>query len=325
MNVAIRWLWTKSFHFLATVKEPWYSWINAFANLILRLKRPEHVAHLGSDHPGKTFYVIRDLLPSVGVAGWYDRVLGYMLRADRKGWIPVVDPPPPAQADDGDWYAFFKSPSPYLPADIEHAANVVVATPQGMIHKRYSRKNVARRHPFCARVPLSEEAQRFVDSRLDPLFRDAPQDMVAIRFRGTDYRSKGDCCPTGHVKVPDVDFFCDRVVADLQEWGILVGDGEHLFLVTEEQEAFEQIRKRFPKCRFVEKERYANFNFKSYLAYQRLPTLTPKENNFMYLLEICCLARCDYLIGGLNGGVLMALNLSGNRYKGVDVIETGVN
>ena len=45
----------------------------------------------------------------------------------------------------------------------------------------------------------------------------------------------------------------------------------------------------------------------------------------MYLLEIHALARCGYLIGGVNVGVLMALNLNGNRYKGVHVLDTGVN
>ena len=48
-------------------------------------------------------------------------------------------------------------------------------------------------------------------------------------------------------------------------------------------------------------------------------------NNFLYVLEIYALARCDYLIGGVNGGVLMALNLNGNRYKGVHVLNTGAN
>ena len=43
------------------------------------------------------------------------------------------------------------------------------------------------------------------------------------------------------------------------------------------------------------------------------------------MLEMYVLAKCDYLIGGVNGGVLMALNLNGNRYKGVHVLNTGVN
>lgn len=319
------WVLGRTLHYLAMVDEPWYTWVNALANFYILMRNPERVTHPGNLHPDKTFYVIRDLSPDVGVAGWYDRVLGYILHAERKGWIPIVDPSPPAQPDDGDWYAFFKAPTDIPLVEALQGRNVVISTVQGMIHKRFSRKNVARRHVICQRVPLSDDAQTYVDSHLQNLFAATPSPIVAIRFRGTDYRSHGDYCPIGHAKVPDVDVFCDRVIADMEEWGIPVGKGEHIFLVTEEQEAFESILRRFPRCRYVAKERYANFNFKSYLTRQRLPTLTPKENNMMYLLEIYAMARCDYLIGGVNGGVLMALNLNGNRYKGVDIVKTGVN
>jgi len=316
----------KTLHFLGTIQEPWYSWINALANLVIRLRKPERITHPGILYPEKTFYIIDDLSPYVGLAGWYDRVLGYMLRAKGKGWTPIVVPCLPAQADDGDWAAFFNGPTPEIPiAEALQGRNVVHATPQGMIHKRYNRKNIAMRHPLCAEVPLSAEAQAFVDSRLKPLFENMPSPRVAIRFRGTDYRSSGNYCPSGHAKVPDIDMFCDTVEADMKRWNVPVGEGESIFVVTEEKEALDAIRKRFPRCRFVEKERFSNFKFGQYLNFHRLPTLTPKENNLMYLLEIYAMSQCDYLIGGVNGGVLMALNLNGNRYKAVDVLNTGVS
>jgi len=308
------------------IQEPWYTWANALANFVIRVRHPERITHPGAAHPDKTFYIIDDLSPYVGVAGWYDRVLGYMLRAQKKGWTPIVVPRPPAQPDDGDWSAFFKGPNPEI--RLEEALdgkNVVHATAQGMIHKRYNPKIIAARHRLCEQVPLSDAAQAFVDSRLKSLFDGMPEPKVAVRFRGTDYRSSNAYCPIGHAKVPDVDVFCDHVERDLGRWGVPVDGGRHVFVVTEEQEALDAIRKRFPCCRFVEKERFSDFKLGRYLNFHRLPTITPKENNFLYLLEIHAMAQCDYLIGGVNGGVLMALNLNGNRYRGVDVINTGVN
>jgi len=67
-------LYIKTFHWLGTVQEPWYTWVNALANLILRMKKPERVIHPGTLYSDKTFYIIDDLSPSVGLAGWYDRV-----------------------------------------------------------------------------------------------------------------------------------------------------------------------------------------------------------------------------------------------------------
>ena len=122
-----------------------------------------------------------------------------------------------------------------------------------------------------------------------------------------------------------MDWFCNRVEKDMNSWGVPVGKGEHVFLVTEEQEAQDAFRARFPECRFVVKERFANFKAGSYLVHHRLPTQTPRENNMFYLLEIVAMSKCDYLVGGINGGVLMALNLNGNKYRGVDIINTGVN
>lgn len=314
------WLEDRMWHFLGTVPEPFYTWLNALANAWILLRNPERVTHPGTLNPDKTFYIIRDLPRAVGVAGWYDRVLGYMLRAQRKGWIPVVDSQPPAQSDDGDWHAFFGQVSDFTVEEALMSRNVVFATMQGMIHKRYNRRNVARRHELCRKVGLSDEAKLFVDERLKEMFKDDEGGIVALRFRGTDYRFA-----TGHAKVPDVQVFCDIVESDMRKWGVPIGKGERMFVVTEEQEALEAIRRRFPACRYVEKERYSNDPSGKWLCYRRLQTMTPKMNNLFYLLEIYAMSKCDYLIGGVNGGVLMALNLNGNHYKGVHVMDTGVN
>jgi hypothetical protein len=319
------WLMNRLSHFLAKVDEPFYTPLNALANLYLRLKNPERIQHLGDLHPDKIFYIIRDTPAHAGLASWYDRVLGYVLRAKRKGWFPVVDPPPPMQADDGGWYDFFKGPGDIPLEEALQGKNVVFATEQGMIHKRYSRRNIARRHLLTGEVGFSDEAKAFVDRHLSAVFEGLQFPVVGVRYRGTDYRPFLSHFPVGHAKVPEVGVFCEEVERKLKEWNIPAGEGEHLYVMTEEAEALDEISRRFPKCRFVVKERYAGRFFEKALVHQRLQTMTPKENNMMYLLEIVALSRCDYLIGGYNGGVLMALNLKGNNYKGVHILKTGVN
>lgn len=305
---------------LCRVPEPFYGWLRSLGNWCVLLRHPEKVTHPGNLYPDKTFYVINNLSNQVGLAGWYDIVLGYLERAQKKRWEVVINPPAPVQSDDGDWNAFFKQPTDIRLSDALQGKNVVFASVLAMIHKRYNPKEIARRHELSKWVPFSDEAETFV-----ALFANAKEPMVAVRFRGTDYRAGNGYCPAGHAKVPSVDLFCDRVEADLNKWGVPVESGKHVFVVTEEQEALDAIKKRFPECRYVEKERFSNFKPGQYLVHHRLPTMTPKENNFMYLLEISAMSKCDYLVGGINGGVLMALNLNGNRYKGVDMINTGVN
>lgn len=313
-------------HFLGTVHEPWYTILNGFANRLILLRHPERITHPGTFCPEKTFYLIRDTPSTAGLASWYDRVLGYMIRAERKGWIPVVEPQQPALPDDGDWYAFFKGPSDISPVDACKGRNVVFATTHGVIHKRYSKRNIAVRHRLCEKIPFSDAAREYADARLPSIFADAPKPMVGVVFRGTDYRAVGNYRPRGHAKVPTYETFCEVISADLKRWRIDDREGEHVFVVTEEQEALEAILRRFPKCRFVEKERFADFDIVGGgMSDRRLKSVTRKENNFLYLLDILALAKCDYLIGWNVGAVLMALNLNGNRYRDVHMLKTGVN
>ena len=314
------WLVRKVWHFLGTIQEPWYTWITYMANAWTLLRRPEKVTHPGTLHPDKTFYVIRDVSPSVGVAGWYDSVLGYISRAVRKGWIPVVDAPPPALEDGGGWDDFFTVSGGYSLPEVMMSKNVVIAVRQSMIHKRYNRKNIEVRHKLGEMVHPTDRLQSYLDEQLPRVLDGGVGQMVAVRYRGTDYRYA-----IGHAKVPDIDSFCDEVVHDMRRWNVPVVGGENIFFVTEDQIAFETFLRRFPKCRFVAKERIRSFKKGLSICLQRLPTLSPLMNDFMYLLEIYAMSKCDYLIGGVNGGVLMALNLNGNRYRGVHIINNGVN
>lgn len=325
------WLEDRMWHFLGTVPEPFYTWLNALANAWILFRRPERVTHPGTLHPDKTFYVIRDLPYSVGLAGWYDRVLGYVMRARKKGWVPVVVCQDSPKAGDpmhgrGNWYSYFSPVSPYGPSDVGRFANVVEATTHGAIHKRYCRSEIGMRHALTECVCLNPETREFVSARISELFNGREYGtLVGVYFRGTDYRKSGSWNPTGHAAVPKYEVFCAEVERTLCRWGIPLADGASLFVVTEEQEALDYLVSRYPKAMYVQKPRFSDFRFGVRLPDQTPGGISHRENNRLYLLDIYALARCDYLIGGVNGGVLMALNLNGNRYKGVHVLDTGVN
>ena len=325
------WLDDRIWHFLGTVQEPFYTWLNALANAWILFRNPERVSHHGSLYPDKTFYIIRDLPYSVGLAGWYDRVIGYVLRARKKGWIPIVVQSEDLKAGDaengrGNWYSYFDAVSPYHPEDVYGFANVVESVMHGVIHKRYRRAVVRIRHEVSASIALNAETQDFVESRLRDLFGRLPtRNVVGVYFRGTDYRKTSEWKPTGHAVVPGYEVFCAEVERSLHNWNVYFADGRNLFVVTEEQEALDYFLRRYPRMTYVVKPRFSNFRFGVRLPDQTPGELSHRENNRLYLLDIYALARCDYLIGGVNGGVLMALNLNGNRYKGVHVLNTGVN
>lgn len=319
---------------LARVPEPWYSWLRDVSNAITFLRRPERVAHPGGDnglHPDRTFYVINGLAGSVGLATWYDNVLGGMKRAARKGWIPVVargvTPFGRGGTEDerGDWYTYFAPVSPYSPDDILKFRNVVVTVPHQRVHKRWNRREIAVRHKLSLSAPLNAQAREFVESRSRLLFPDGVDGFTGIYFRGTDYRARDGYCPAGHPAVLEYGHFMDMVEAVLKGWGLQPGRGERLFFVTDEQEALDAFLERYPLAKYIDKPRFSIKGFHTNTPCHVPEGLTFKENNLLYLLDLYALSRCGYLVGPMNGGLMMALNLNGNRYRGVHVLDTGVN
>ena len=322
------WFFNKGLQFLAHVDEPLYTPLMSMANAWLRFRNSEHEVSLGPLNADKTFYVIRELPSSVGLAGWYDRVLGYMARAERKGWIPVILPPPQddASRDVGDWYSYFTAPSPYSLEDVLKSKHVIFAVTQAVVYKRYNRREIEKRHRIGRLIPPRSEILAFLEARAREMLSEMPAGKrVGAYYRGTDYRKHGNWCPVGHAAVLDVSDWCDRLNEVLSRWGITSDGGREIFIVTEEQEALDAIRERFPNVHFVQKERFSNFQFGTCLPQQRLPRTSAFENNRLYLLDLYILSQCDYLVGTINGGLLMALNWNGNAYKGVHVLDTGTS
>ena len=313
-------------HFLGNVQEPFYSWLNKCMNFWLLMKNREKIRHFPEgEHKDKIFYLIDDLPYSVGLAGWYDRVLGYMKRAEAKGWIPIV-----AKSHDsafkerGDWYTYFSAVSRYSHLDINEFANVVKAEGHGVIHKRYNPKEIAIRHRLSANAKLNEETSDFVEQILSK-FNCNETKSIGVYFRGTDYRVGKSWRPIGHTTVPAYEDFAMELEQTAEKWGVDLKNGSSIFFVTEEEEALEFFKNRWPNIRYIKKARFKNFRFGVCVPHQVPDGVAHIDNNRLYLADIVGLSRCNYLFGGVNGGVLMALNLNGNKYQGVNIINTGVS
>ena len=324
------WFFLRMLGLVAHVDEPLYSPIKSAVNAWLRFRGNEREVSLGELNGDKTFYVIREFPPSVGLAGWYDRAIGYIARAESKGWIPVIAPPEPdaSSRDVGDWYSYFAAPSAYAIDEVMKSRHVVFAVTQAVVHKRYNRREIDRRHRICRLIPPKREIMAFLETRAqEVLYGMPPGRRVGAYYRGTDYKKHGDWRPFGHASVPDAEAWCDSLQEDLSRWGIAGGsaDGAGVFIVTEEQEALETIRKRFPDARFVNKERFSNFRYGVCLPQQRLANTSAFENNRLYLLDLFILSKCDYLFGTINGGLMMALNWNGNAYRDVHILDIGVS
>jgi hypothetical protein len=142
---------------------------------------------------------------------------------------------------------------------------------------------------------------------------------VGAYYRGTDYKTIGEWQPVGHAKVPRIENFCDSLEKCMKKWKCY-----NLFFMTEEQEALDYVIKRFPHVKYVKKERFINFAYGRTIA-EQVPKETSRfKNNQLYLTDIYILSKCQYLVGTVNSGLLMAMNWNNNNYKDYKILDYGI-
>lgn len=321
------------YHLETRIKEPFYTWVKSAYNFILLKNNAEGTISNGSDFPNIVFYWIDMHETSIGLASYIDKVLGYMEHADRHGYVPVVGITAPENSivdkekGGNAWEYYFDGirtgDKNYHLDDIQHAAHIVICSQQYIsLHKRFSRKEIAHRNRNFIRIPYNRSVQeRFSISERAIL---TGQKMIGVYYRGTDYRKRGDWNPAGHPKVLGIEMFMKRLQAYIQEVNC-----SRVFFVTEEQEALdyaeEFLRNRQVELHYIRKSRFSNFSYKASVSSQLPPSVSCYENNLLYLLDLDILSKCDFLFGPFCSGIQLALNMNGNRYEDVHILDIGRN
>ncbi len=313
------------------IQEPFYSWIMGIYNRVLQIRNPEKVLHLGPEYPDKTFYVIRLDNQGIGLASFFDEVLGAMKYAQKRGYIPVVDisdtncslVDPDRGGDAWEYYyeGIYTEGKLYTKQDARNAERVVYHN-QNLItlYKRYSPKEIRCRSELCRRIRYNEETDVFLKQNESRILVKKP--CIAVYYRGTDYKVHGSYVPIGHPKVMEIRDFWEEVQIYADKMGC-----SNIFFVTEEQEALDYVMEHQGKLQvdYFEKKRFSDFAFDDSISSKVLPGVSRYENNLLYLLDLDMMSKCEYLFGPFNSGIQMALNLNGGQYKDVHIVDIGRN
>lgn len=316
-------------HFLSTVQEPWYSIIVKIVNISRLIRTPERKKCYGEKNPDKIFYVIRNL-PGGGWAGQYDSVLGFLDRAYKKGYTPVIDfniEQPDNLHDDereekNSWDYYFLQPMAedgqrYSLEDVYQSKNVIISTPQSTIYTRLNEKEIFKRYNLGKKIPFKQNVQEYFDKVKHEMLC---EDTIGAYYRGTDYKTTDTWTPAGHPRVPEVEAWADELDKKISLWGT-----SKLYIVTEEQEALEYLIKRYPSAKYVKKARFSNFKYGVSISKQNIEGVSRYTNNLLYLLDIYILSQCTYLVGTWNGGIRTAINWNGNQYRDICIMDLGTN
>lgn len=319
------------YYLLGMIKEPIYSLLINLFNRIKLIIAPEKEERYGELNPNITFYIITNL-PG-GLASQYNSALGYIDRAIRKGYVPIID----LQKTENDclrdiereernpWNYFFEQPftsqiSPdYTLEEIYKSSSVIHCKPLHMVYQRVNKKNIQKRFLLSQYIKIVEPQYKYIIELYEEVIKNIEGDIIGVYYRGTDYKTVGGWKPVGHAKVPQIEVFCDSLEKNMKKWKC-----QSIFFMTEEQEALDYFLQRFPNARYVHKHRFSNFLYGKSIAEQVPVNSSRFQNNLLYLTDIFILSRCQYLVGTVNSGLMMAMNWNNNKYKDFDILSYGI-
>lgn len=314
-------------HFLSRIPEPFYSWIRALANELILLKSPEKVCKYGEENQDKTFYLI-DNITMGGFAGQYDAVLGHIIRARKKGYIPYVDLSNPqlnifsdGVADDihNYWEDYFCQATDISIDEIYRSKNVIHNSNISTIYTRINKNNISKRYIASQTVKFNSNTLICIEKKKAEIGWKDGNKYLGAYYRGTDYRKSEGYNPVGHAIVPTIQVFCDCVKKFLVEFGEYDG----LFFMTEEQESLEYFCEKFDDVMYVHKERVTNYVAGQTLCNISFPNTSRYENNLLYVVDMALLSECSGIIGTWNGGIRTAMNWNNNKYERVNILDFG--
>lgn len=254
----------------------------------------------GTEHPEKTFLVIRRNEPKVGIGSFVLSTLGWIRFAQNTGMLPIVDMQTLrtmylSRNERGRlnaWEFFFKQPIGYALPDISRAAHVVIAT--GIM-------------PFRGFMPtFSTELTEWHDiaqKYLHPSKQSssAPfnvtKDLIGVLARGTDY-------VTLHPKDHPVQPSAEQLIKRVRE----TNPNPTVYLVTEDAAILQSFRTEFGERLIAANQSCVSYKG-GYIA-DRCNGKEARARGIAYLEALSNLAKCPTIVAGKTSGSLLAAILA---------------
>lgn len=283
----------------------------------------------GNDFKDKTFFVIsRPNNWGLGsIAVMYTKYFEYALR---RGWIPVVDMENAhtIYLEDSKlgcginaWEWFFEQPCSYGLSDIKNAKNIVVA-PYHLVSKLNnlidfgvitSKEDLDYWRSISTKyLRLSNSAKKYMSilEEKEQYKKIMDSNVLGVYCRGTDYL---DAKPKGHPVQPYPRDVVNKAKELMREF-----NPNCIFLVTEDERILSLFLKEFPnKVLYIPGQRYGNSDSSDRWIWQqdKMKNRDGYLNGMEYLASMYYLSKCDYIIGGITGGLAGSLLLNNNNFK----------
>lgn len=313
------------------LKHPSFFWcLYVLKSLLVDFKGREYRKRYGMAYEYVTFYVIRPRTNSIeGLMSLLIWVLKKAEYAERKGYIPIVDMLNyNTQYSDGKtniWNWFFNNKLNYSLKDIYNSKNVILS---GYKLIRSENDDICSTKIFydadlkiyCRN--LSDKYFLIHDDAIEiykkELSKIPIEKCIGVFLRGTDYIKLK---PIGEAVQPTASMVLKKVKEFRNRY-----NNAPIFLVTEDQNIYEKMRKYFKNeiyivsfDTFIE-----NYQGRDFLSKENVLNKNKHELGVQYLTKILLLSKCRYFIASIACGSKIAYMLKKGKFDDEYIFNLGI-
>lgn len=282
---------------------------------------------LGEENPDKTFYIMsKEIRTKNGLLSLVFSVLEQLDRAEKNGWIPVVDlqsfPNQYLEEDkigvENAWEYYYESLSSYSLEEAYRSKNVILGYDDPCYQENYQKKyNIQRMMELYRKyIHIKKDLRDRIGEERKKQLGDASP-ILGVLYRGTDMNALK---LQHHPIQPELKELVIEARKKYDEWKC-----EKVFLSTEDAESIEYFKKEFgDEVVYTNQIRYTNTGKQWISDIENNRANDRYLRGEEYLTTISILATCDCLVTGISGGSVMAVIMNNNNYDHVEIIDKGL-
>lgn len=303
-------------------------------------KWAEKRVSLGEKHLDKTFFIIRRISQVEGHFSMLNTVLGHLVKADAKGYIPVVDmlnyPSTVWQASErigkeNAWEYFYKQPGSYKLDDVSEAKSVIYSQainpsvkPSLSKYFKISAKELIKWHELYEKyIIFNNETKNYLESVYSGFDISSKRVLALSIRRGIEWgHLTNHSGYDSYMTHPTLTEFIALVHEKIHSWHC-----DYIFLSIDDEEGLDIMKKEFDdKLLFIHRERPVQFRDGLPIPLKERHEIIKREfkprtqenlhdRELKFLAEVFIMSRCNYFIGSYTTANTAALVMNGNKFE----------
>lgn len=285
-------------------------------------------ASYGDLNPDKTILIIGG--HNAGLYSIIHNVVGYLIYAEEKGYIPVVDYKNNKtfyhdETFNGNlWEEYFDQPSNYSLDEVYSSKNVVHSPivfsqqfyPRNGLHILNDNEKIVEIYNIFDRyIHYNTNTIEYINEVYSEI---KGKELLGLYLRGTDYKSA-----KGHAIQPKISLIFDKIDYFLSKYSEIKG----IFVSTEEEETLLVIIERYGEIVYYQKRP----RIKDFQEGKLAPNISFDGVNDKirigreYITDIEILSKLNYFLCGLSNGSAAVIEKNGLKFKEYQVLFEGFN